>query len=41
MQKAGIYADLWKIQQKKSMGSDSIDFSTPVIPASEGGSIET
>ncbi len=27
MQKGGIYADLWKIQQKKSMGSDSIDFS--------------
>jgi ATP-binding cassette subfamily B protein len=41
MQKGGIYADLWKIQQKKSMGSDSIDFSTSVIPASEPGSIET
>jgi ATP-binding cassette subfamily B protein len=28
MQKGGIYADLWKIQQRqqKSMGSDSIDF---------------
>jgi ATP-binding cassette subfamily B protein len=29
MQKGGIYADLWKIQQKKSMGSDSIDFRSP------------